>query len=290
MTAAEPVLFALLAALCFGLALVITQFGLRHVRAADGALVSIPTMTVLFWMLSPFILDFQSWQVAAIVLFAVVGLFFPAAVTLLTYESNQRMGPTITGTLGSTAPLFAVAAAMLFLGERLTLQSAVATISIVTGIATFSWPTKTGPLKWPAHFLLLPLAAAALRGLAQAITKFGLAIWPSPFAASLIGYSVSVVSIAVDARFRRRITRPELNARGAIWFVVVGACNGAAVFSLYAALSLEAVTIVAPTVATYPIFTLLFGALLLPGQRLTVRTTAGTLLTVTGVIILLLSR
>ena len=71
---------------------------------------------------------------------------------------------------------------------------------------------------------------------------------------------------------------------------MVGVCNGAAVLSLYAALSLEAVTIVAPTVATYPLFALLFGALLLPDQRVTPRSAVGTLLTVTGVITLLLSR
>ena len=286
----EPVLLALVASAGFGLALVVTQFGLRHLQAADGALVSIPTMTVLFWMLSPFALDFGGWQAGAAAIFALVGLFFPAAVTLLTYESNRHLGPTVAGALGSTAPLFAAAAAVVFLGERLTPHAAAATMVIVAGIATLSWRPDAGSARWPARLLLLPLAAAVLRGLAQAVTKLGLTIWPSPFAASLIGYSVSVLSVATDARLRRGITRPALNTKGVLWFALVGVCNGAAVLSLYAALSLEAVTIVAPTVATYPLFALLFGALLLPDQRVTPRSAVGTLLTVTGVITLLLSR
>jgi uncharacterized membrane protein len=120
--------------------------------------------------------------------------------------------------------------------------------------------------------------------------KIGLAIWPSAFAATLICYSVSVVSIATDARLRRGIVRPVLNRSGIFWFVLVGFSNGAGVLLLYAALSLEAVTIVAPTVATYPLFVLVFGALLLPDQRITMRSPLGTLLTVAGIITLLLTR
>jgi drug/metabolite transporter (DMT)-like permease len=263
---AEPVLLALFASACFGLALVVTQFGLRHVEAADGALVSIPLMAVLFWALSPAVLDFAGWEGAAAAIFALVRLFFPAVVTLLTYEANQRMGPTIAGAVGSTAPLFAVGAAVLFLGERLTPVAAAATLAVVAGIVTLSWQPKAATGRWPTRLLLLPLTAALLRGLAQAVAKVGLAIWPSPFAASLIGYSVSVASVAADARLRRGVTWPRLNRKGVSWFALVGLCNGAAVLSMYAALNRDAVTLVAPTVATYPVFALLFGALLLPGS------------------------
>jgi drug/metabolite transporter (DMT)-like permease len=286
----QPVLLALAASACFGLALVVTQLALHHVKAADGALVSIPITTALFWILSPFHLDFGAWRAGAVAIFSLVGIFFPAAVTLLTYESNQRLGPTMTGTLGSTAPLFAAVIAVLFLGEKLTPYSIAATFVIVGGIVTLSWRAGAGSFQGPARLLLLPLAAAALRGLAQAVTKFGLAMWPSAFAASLIGYSISMVSIAADARLRRGITKPALNLKGVLWFALVGICNGAAVLLLYSALSLDAVTIVAPTVATYPLFVLVFGAMVLRGQRITARSAMGTMLTVAGVITLLLTQ
>jgi drug/metabolite transporter (DMT)-like permease len=280
-SAAAPVLLALLASASFGAALVVTQFGLRHVTAADGALVSIPTTTVLFWALSPFMLDSGGWQVSAVAIFAAVGLFFPAAVTLLTFEANHRMGPTVSGAVGGTAPLFAAVLAVLFLGERLTLVTAAATLAVVAGIVILSWRPRMQPARWPAWALLLPLAAAMLRGLAQAGTKLGLALWPSAFAASLIGYSVSVVSIALDARLRRG-RRHGFTHEGVLWFALVGVCNGAAVLSMYAALARGAVTVVAPVVATYPLFSLLLGGLLLPDQRVTPRSAAGTALMVAG--------
>ena len=286
---AEPILLALLASACIGLGLVVTQFGLRHIAAADGALVSIPAATALFWVLSPFHLDLGGWQLHAAAIFALVGLFFPAAVTLLTFEANQRMGPAVAGAIGGTTPLFAAAAAVLFLGERLTPLMAVATLAVVAGIATLSWQPKTSG-RWPARLLLLPLTVAALRGLAQAVTKVGLALWPSALAASLIGYSVSVVTVLVGARLRRGRVRPSCNVKGVLWFALVGLCNGAGVLATYAALNVGTVTIVAPLVATYPMWALLLGALMLPGQPVTAQNALGSALTVSGVVGLLLAR
>jgi len=287
MAITEPILLALFASACFGLALVMTQFGLRYVQAAMGAAVSIPTTAILFWVLSPFLLDVNAWQLQAAAIFAFVGLFFPAIVTLLTFEANQRMGPTVAGAVGSTAPLFAVAAAILFLGEKLTVRGAFATMTIVAGIAALSWQSNGTPNQWPKRFLLLPIAAAVLRGAAQAMTKVGLELWPSPFAAGLIGYTVSVASILGTKRVRSEGTENGLNTRGALWFALVGLCNGIAVFLMYGALNLGKVSIVAPAVATYPLFSLLFGALLLRQERVTSHMIIGVTLTVAGVVALL---
>jgi len=276
---------AVAAAACFGLALVLTQFGLRHMSAADGALISIPTTALLFWALAPFVLELGAFELTAAAIFAGVGLFFPAAVTLLTYEANQRLGPTVAGALGGTAPLFAALAAMLFLGERPTALTAAATLAVVAGIAVLGWQ----PARWPVRFLLLPLAAALLRGLAQVAIKAGLALWPSAFAASLVGYSASVLSVAADARLRRGAARGRFDRRGAAWFALVGFGNGAAVLSMYAALARGAVTLVAP-MASYPLFALLLGALLLKEQRITPRLAAGTALMVAGIAALILGR
>jgi drug/metabolite transporter (DMT)-like permease len=285
----EVVLLALSGSIFFGLGLVLTQLGLRYVQAADGALVSVPITTLLFWALAPFVIDLSGWHAGAAAIFALVGLFFPACVTLLTYEANQRMGPAITGAIGSTAPLFASVAAVLFLGERISVHSAAATLITVAGIMMLSWP-KAGVSRWPMRLVLLPLTAAALRALAQVGTKLGLSLWPSAFAASLIGYSVSVASLYAEARLRRGMSWPTLRPRGTLWFTLVGIANGAAVLSLYAALKSGPITIVAPIVASYPLFALLFGAVMLRDQPIAIRSAIGVLLIVGGIIALILAR
>jgi len=277
--------FALIAAACFGVALVVTQFGLRYMTAVTGALVSIPSTALMFWALSPLFLDARHGRVAAV---AVVGLFFPAVVTILTFAANRQMGPTIAGTVGGTAPLFAIAGAVAFLGERISVSVVLGTLAIVLGVLAMSWDDKQRPHQWPKRALVLPLTAAAIRGFAQMLTKYGLTLWSSAFAAGLVGYTTSSLTVLAAVGLDRARQPSPFDRRGVPWFVLVGLCNGAAVLSMYVALSRGRVAIVSPIVATYPLFTLLASLIFLRRELLTLRVLAGVALTVAGVTAILL--
>ena len=84
----ESALWALCAAAGFGAAMVTTRLGLRYTTPLAGAAIGVPSTTLMFWCLAPFLLDAGDSSLAAAGLFALVGLFFPAAVTLLTYTGN----------------------------------------------------------------------------------------------------------------------------------------------------------------------------------------------------------
>jgi transporter family protein len=218
-------------------------------------------------------------------MFALVGLFFPAAVTLLTYTGNQRMGPTITSSVSCATPLFALSGAILFLGEALTAGNVLGTAAIVFGMLVLTWTGGARPRSWPLWAIALPFAAAAIRALAQVLTKAGLDLWGSPYAAGLIGYTVSAMVILAAAR----ISGPRLPAdrRAMPWFVATGLLNGGSVFLMYVALARGRVSMVSPIVATYPLFTLALSMLILRQERVPLRVAAGALLTVAGVAVLL---
>ena len=287
-SAAAPQVIALatLSAACFGAALVTTYSGLRHMHALSGARVSIPTATVLFWMSAPF-LDLSGWQAAAAGIFALVGIFFPAAVTLLTFAANERLGPTVAGTIGSTAPLFAVFGAALFLSEPLGARELIATAVIVLGSMMLTGPGSSTAGARPRAALWLPWSAAVLRALAQVMSKAGLALWPNPFAAALVGYSVSAAAVWAVPALDRRSQAFAFSGRGVVWFALTGMLNGGAVLAMYCALNSGPVFLVSPIVATYPVFTLALSALALGGERLSGMLFAGVALTVTGVAVLL---
>ncbi len=281
----QVITLAVLSAAGFGAALVTTHSGLKTMDAPSGAKVSIPTATVLFWLLSPLV-DLAGWQAAAIGIFALVGLFFPAAVTLLTFEANRRLGPTVTGTVGSTAPLFAVLGAAAFLGEPLGARELSATTLIVLGSVALTSRQQAGAGERPLGDLWLPWTSAALRALAQVLSKAGLALWPNPYAAALIGYTVSsaaVWSTAIGGRGKA----PAFTRSGVAWFAATGVLNGAAVLLLYHALSAGPVYMVSPIVATYPLFTLMLSAAVLREERYSRRLLVGVALTVAGVVLLL---
>jgi drug/metabolite transporter (DMT)-like permease len=281
---------ALLSALCFGVALVTGRVGLRHADATAGAAVSIPSATVLLVLIAPFALDLSGIDLRAVLVFAAVGLVFPAAVTLLTFRSNQLLGPTLTSAVSGTSPLFAVLAGAAFLGERVPVQAALAVAGVAAGIALLSWKSEgPRPPRFVGAALLWPLAGAVVRALAQVAAKAGLMLWASPFAASLIGYLVSSATVVGADRVRgARGRRPA--ARAMLWFAATGILNGAGVLLMYLALNRASVWLVAPVVAAYPLVTALLGAALLHEERFSARALAGALLTVLAVGYLLGSR
>jgi drug/metabolite transporter (DMT)-like permease len=281
----ESALWALAAAAGLGAAMITTRQGLRYASVAAGAAIGVPAATLVFWCFAPFVLDTSGFNLAAAGVFALVGLFFPAAVTLLTYSGNQRMGPTITSAVSCTTPLFALSGAILFLGEGLSAGSVLGTAAIVLGMLALTWSGGARARRWPLWALALPFAAAALRAVAQVLTKAGLALWDSPYAAGLIGYTMSAVVILAVTRLRG--VRTPADRRAIPWFVATGMFNGASLFLMYAALGKGRVALVSPIVATYPLFTLALSFAFLRHERVPPRVALGAALTVAGVVMLL---
>jgi len=276
---------AMLSSVCFGIALVTGRVGLRVLDARSGAAISIPTATVLFIIAAPFALAFGGFDVRAALLFGAVGLFFPAIVTILTFRSNELLGPTITGAVSGTAPLFALIAAWLFLGERMPAQAIASAVGVVVGVALLSWKAGAVRKGFVGWSLLWPVAGAVVRGLAQVGAKAGLLIWGSPFAASLISYAVSSATV-VGADRLRRSQKPRLTRESIAWFAGTGILNGSAVLLMYAALSMAPVWTVAPVVASYPLITVILGAIVLKDERLSWRAVAGAAITVAAIVYL----
>jgi len=284
---------ALVSAVFLGTAVVLANVGLRYLHPARGALVSIPSTTLLFWLLAPLLLSGRGWNATAFAIFAAVGVVFPAVVTLLNFASNRLTGPTIAGTVSSTTPLFAVFVAIVFLGEPLTVPAAAGTAAIVLGVIALTARSAGRPRDWAAWVILLPLAGSAIRGGAQAAVKGGLAMWPDPFVAALVGYTVSCAMIFAGNRaFVSRTSAPvpraraPLDRRGIFWFIAVGICNGLGVLAMYAALNGGRVSVVSPLVATYPLFTLALSALVLREEKFAPCVLLGVALTVAGVVVL----
>lgn len=281
------VALALCSATAFGLALVLTQLGLRELSPLRGACISVPTTTAAFVLLSPLTVDFAAWNATSAATFAAAGLLFPAAVTLLTFEANRRIGPNLTGALGNLTPLFAVLLAVALLGETPRAGQLAGMAVILAGVLVLIVRPQLslGVQLLPA--LALPLAAALIRGLVQPVVKLGLEGWPNPFAATLFGYLVSaaVVLTAGTMMEGRRLVRVHLRGWGL--FSVVGLCNGLAMLLMYAALARGPVIVVAPLVACYPLATLAFGRIVLGPGGLTARVALGVAVTVAGVALLL---
>jgi drug/metabolite transporter (DMT)-like permease len=284
----NSIVLALAASVCFGAGLVLTQLGLKHLPPLNGAAISIPSSLVLLICVAPLALASDAVHWNAVPIFAAVGLLYPGAATLLTFAANRALGPVITGALGNLAPLFAVALAFVMLGEPLRPAQVAGLLVIVMGVAMLT-VGRGGPTggNWRSWFLLLPLLAAAIRGLIQPLIKLGLELWPSPFAASLISYAVSSAIVIAAAKLATGRWIADASPRDHLWFIGVGVCNGLAVLLMYAALAQASVALVSPLVATYPLVTVLGSALLLGRSEGGLRLALAVAISVAGVVLLL---
>jgi drug/metabolite transporter (DMT)-like permease len=278
---------ALSAAACLGVSLVLTQLGLRHLPPLRGACISVPTTTITFLALSPALLDLTGFNATSAVLFAVAGCLFPAVVTLLTFEANRRVGPTITGALGNLSPLIAVLIAVLVLGEVPRAGQLAGMAVILAGVLLIIGAPRVVPQAIFGWAIALTIAAAVVRGLVQPLIKLGLAGWPNPFAATLIGYVMSATLILCVGAYREGLGIVPTRVSGWLWFLPVGLLNGLAVLTMYAALARGPVAVVAPLVACYPLATLAVSRLLLGAGGLGPSVGIGVAVTVAGVALLL---
>jgi len=281
------VALALGSAVCFALALVLTQFGLRSVDPLTGAAISIPTTAAIFLSLAPLTIGSQGWDASAAAIFALAGLFFPAAVTLLTFAANRHLGPSIAGALGNLSPLFAVLLAALLLDEVPRGGQLAGLAAISAGVVLLLLGRPRAGLAGASWIYLLPFAAALVRGIVQPLVKLGLAAWPSPFAAATIGYLVSAAVVVTGYLVQRPGNRAP--GRDWPWFIGVGVLNGSAVLALYAALARGPVAVVAPLVACHPLATVALDRVICRNPKLGRTALTGITLTVAGVALILSS-
>ena len=262
--------------LCFGTGLVTSQLGLRDVDPRSGASTSVPSAALLFITVSLFWLDttHASWQ--ALALFAVVGLFFPASVTLMNFASTEKIGASLTSIISGTSPIFSMLAAWLILQEPLSPRAWGASAGILCGLLLISWrrthAARSGSRlsSRPWQHYLPALGSAIVRGGSLVLAKVGLLMWASPLGASLMGYiSSALVLIGLHRwRLRHQTQSSSHTRRSRLFFIATGLLNGIGLLTMYAALQHLPVSTVAPVVAAYPVVTVMLSAFVVRSEQL----------------------
>lgn len=271
--------------------------GLNHVlirKALDSGtrtqavLISLATSTVIFWALLPIFGRMHLLLDPKAGLFIIAGLLGPGLGRTLNIISLKKIGVARTAPIVGIAPLFAAVLAIVFLGERLSIFTVASIVLIFIGIYVLT--QRNGGRFW--HFdarekrnLFTPLSAAFFGGSYLVFIKWILSGVPDPFVGAAITTTAAFFALFVFAVVTKRIQNIRSSSH-AIKFSVLGGLAMAAGFLLnFKALEMGSVSLVAPLLSTFPLFSVLLSFILLR-ESITKHVLIGAVIIVGGVIII----
>jgi drug/metabolite transporter (DMT)-like permease len=285
----SPSLLALGAAALFGVTVHLANQSFRHLDVFTAARLTIAVTMLFFWALVPFHVPLADFFSPGVWVYVAIGVFQPVISLTLSFESTNRLGPTIAATVSSISPLFAMAGAVALLGEALTVTIFAGTLGVVAGVIVLSWRGAT-PRDWALAALLLPLATAAIRGFGNLATRYGMLLLPNAVLAGAVTYTVSMaVALVLHALLRHEARRP-ITWKGARAVVPTGVGNGCAMLLMILALKSGPVVVVTPILGSFPLFTLLLSLFWFRQETLNGRIVAGLLLIVPSIAMISLQR
>jgi uncharacterized membrane protein len=180
----------------------------------------------------------------------------------------------------SSRPLFSSFAAVLILGEIITLSIGVGTILIILGIALLSIDRndKSG---WRDWRLIFPLTTAFFYGISSIPQKIGVGITNSPILGATIEMSTALM-VLVAYLF---LSKPKISLKrpSVTYFSLGGVFGSIGLLSLYYAFTIGNIVTVIPLISIAPLFTLLLAYFLLEGlEKITSKLVVSAILVVIG--------
>jgi drug/metabolite transporter, DME family len=282
--AQAPVL-ALAAALGFGVASIILRRGLVFIRPLPAAVASVSVTTVLAWVAAAATDGLAGLVTPMIVPFLIAGFLAPGLARLLVFVGYDRIGVSRATTLIAMAPLFSIAAAMVFLGEqpsRLVLVGA----GLIVGGGVLLARRAPDDRSWRRRDMIFPVLGALGFAGRDAISRAALIAFPHPMlgAAAATLMSVSVMWLVTGVQHRSRAA-VAFNVPGVALAALSGAFEGCAYLTMWRALAIGSVSVVSPLVLAYPLVTVVLALVFLRGvERVTWSVGVASGLTVVGVV------
>jgi drug/metabolite transporter, DME family len=277
---------ALFGSFWFASAMVSINRGVLSIDYFRGLLTNLGVNTLFLWLyVLLFIHNVDLW-LPVNGIFIIVGVFVPGIARFFIFKGIERLGATISSCLTNSGPLFAIAIAISFLGERPRATNILGAVCIVGGITALSW--KGSAKTWRTRDLGFPLAAALLFAARDNLVRFAVVQIPSPVVGAAIAVTTSFITMGTMylAFGAKKPFPPDAN-KGFGYFAVSGFMNFLSYLFSYTALSLERVSIISPLVNASSLFILPLSSLLLKDvETLSLRKVAATALVILGVFLI----
>ena len=250
-----PELVAVVAAAMYAVSFIVARRGLLYSTPATVTAFSMVFQAGIFSVAVAVqgMPDF-SWN--AVALMVAAGSLQPF-VRQLTYRGMQTIGAARSGSLRATHPFWAGIIAISLLGEELTLSVFLGNVTVVAGIAAISREgAKATEAKAdrPGLYVLVPLAAAVMAGIAFPLRRAALTLTPEPVFFTAVTGTVGLTLLGITQAVPGLAQRYVWDRR-AFWpFVAAGLFEGVSAGGILYALNAGEVIVIAPITATLPMW------------------------------------
>ncbi|MBU1015389.1 DMT family transporter [Patescibacteria group bacterium] len=252
-----PIL-ALISAFFIGVNSICISKGLDHGTRLQALFITLLVNNLVFWALLFFFVGIQAgiqaYNISIIVWFLFLGLLGPSLGRMLNFSSFQRIGVARTMPIVGAAPLFATFIAIGFLGERFSFYILIGIFLIMLGIALLSREKNQKGDRAGKKDLLLPLLTACVFGLTIALSKKGLLILENPLIAVTFTVTSALAAVLLYTVFSGKLKELKPVKPAFLFYTFAGIATSIAFLSNFTALSKGNVSLVAPMLATFPLF------------------------------------
>ncbi len=206
------------------------------------------------------------------------------------YIGLSTIGASRVALFISTQVPFAALFAIAFTGESLTALVAVGTVAVMLGLLLASGDSLTQGWRTDRRYLigcLAGLTAGAATGASTVLAKQAVSVYDSPLVITTLGMlaaMIVVVPVVSAIAFRSPAVRAfDRRSMSFVW--LSGLCTTASIIAQLFAVQRADVVIVAPILATFPLWTLLLSHIFISRlEQITLRLTIGTVVAVAGVV------
>jgi uncharacterized membrane protein len=273
-------ILAVLSALFWAIGSIWTRKGLESSDSTSGTFIRVIVGLAIFSVLTVLFVPLDSFKSDAIIYHAIAGVLAGFIGVKLMLMSMKEYGVSKTSTIISSQTLFSSFAAILILGEVLTIPIGIGTILIVLGVALLSYD-RHEKSSWLDRRIFLPLLTAFFYGMSTIPSKIGVDITNSPILGSTIESS-SALMIFILYLFSSK-QKLSLNRRSFSYFSISAVFGSIALICLLYAFNIGNLITVVPLSSTIPLFTLLLAYFLLGGlEKITPKLVVSAIIVVIG--------
>ena len=205
------------------------------------------------------------------------------------YTGVSLIGASRTALFISSQVPFAAFFAIAFTGETLRPLVAVGTLGVIAGLLLASGDSLTEGWRADRRYLLgclMALTAGAATGVSTVLAKQAVAVYDSPLAITalsmLAAMTIVIPAVSIIAARNRAVRTFDWKSMGFVG--LSGLSTTVSIVALLFAVQLADVVVVAPIMATFPLWTLLLSHIFISRlEQITLRLTIGAIVAVAGV-------